>query len=229
MAWQAVAGIANSVGSTIPNMVLAAKGQRMSERMSQRALSRNKKALKAAKRQYAKTRNELAAYRIGGAKGLQQYSQRMFSGPEDYETSNKYGIKTDLMKTAGANAVSGQMNTGLQNAIARETRGMALADYDRHLSDFYKSLVPFQNLAAIGQNASAMTGQLGTQSGNIVMQGSKNVGNILMNAADNRSNYMQLQRNNTNNLVTNIVSALSSTSNNSKSSTPKSRTAAGMG
>jgi hypothetical protein len=113
-------------------------------------------------------RSDFAPYRDAGASALSRYADAMgLNGAAardqfrtDFRTDPGYGFAFDegMRATEGSAAArGGLLSGGTLKALQRRGQGMADQQYGSYLDRFY-------NLANMGQNSAAQTGQFGSQS-----------------------------------------------------------------
>jgi len=171
MSWVAVAVggsalIGGVVGVTSANKAAKAqeKGYRTAAEASNEATQAN---IAFQQGVYDQTRADLLPYRTIGSGSLYELKQKILQGPGEFNPAEdpgyKFGYQEFIEKpTLRSAAATGNLGGGaVQKALTRYASDYGSTKYNNFLDRYYASLQPYANLASLGENAAAITGNAG--------------------------------------------------------------------
>jgi hypothetical protein len=96
----------------------------------------------------------LEPWQKAGEDALSAWKEKVMAGPGDFKASEGYTWELGQGQNAidRSEAAAGNTGTGAaRKSLARYTMGLASTEYDKFQDRYLKSLVPYQQLAGVGQ------------------------------------------------------------------------------
>lgn len=117
---------------------------------------------------YMQGRSDTAPWRETGGNALAQLWKKVQMGPGEYEKSPGYQARLNEAQkgiTRNAQATGGVGGGKMAVDLMKYGEDYATNDYQNFLSNYYKSLTPYQSLAGVGQTSAEQGAQNAMQTG----------------------------------------------------------------